>query len=206
MRTMAMEPAVHPVEVALDEFIARYQRAFPELLEPFDPAWRSPCELGEPLARAEQGPMIRWQPHRRTEPGSSDFAGLERALELSVHPDIKRYYGRYWSAGLEAEAPDGHVSLIFLWNEQDVRRLTENLIGHALAKQRARSSFSVFFACTEPDSELFLSVDNDTGAVLLERPGYRPMRQVAEDLASFIRTLQPAPPTLHPERMGLVEF
>ena len=40
------------------------------------------------------------------------------------------------------------------------------LIGHALAKRRARAPFSVFFACSEQDSELFLSVDNTTGEVL----------------------------------------
>ena len=115
-----------------------------------------------------------------------------------MHPDIKAYYGAYWSAGLEAEAVDGHVSLLFLWNLDDVARLNENLIGHAMAKQRAKSSMSVFFACTEPDSELFLSVDNATGAVLLEKPGYPPVREVADDLASFITTLVPRPPVLHP--------
>lgn len=203
---MTEDPVAHPVDAALDAFVERYQRAFPELLEPFDPAWRSPCELGEPLIRDDGGQVVRWRPRRRAGGDPGDFEGLEGALEFPIHPDVKRYYGRYWSAGLEAEAPDGHVSLIFLWNAEDVGRLTENLIGHALAKRRARSGFSVFFACTEPDSELFLSVDNDTGAVLLETPGHRPVRRVADDLASFIGALDPAPPTLHPERMGRVEF
>ena len=56
---------------------------------------------------------------------------------------------------------------------------------------------TVFFACTEQDSELFLSVDNETGAVVLEKPGYKPIRQVADDLESFIRTLVPRPPVVH---------
>ena len=42
------------------------------------------------------------------------------------------------------------------------------------------------------------SVDNATGAVLLEKPGYPPVREVADDLASFITTLVPRPPVLHP--------
>ena len=89
------------------------------------------------------------------------------------------------------------MSLLFLWNPADTDRLNENLIGHAMAKQRAKAPMSIFFACTEPDSELFLSVDNDSGSVLLEKPGYKPIREVAPDLASFLATLVPTPPVIH---------
>ena len=203
---MTHDVTLHPVEAALDAFVASYQAAYPELFEPYDPEWRSACERGEPERRPEGDQVVRWAPVLRRDAKLDDFAPLERALEHPIHPDIKRYYARYWSGGLEAEAADGHVSLILLWNEDDVVRLNENLIGHALAKRQAKSGFSVFFACTEPDSDLFLTVDNDSGAVLLEKPGYKPIRQVADDLASFLTTLQPAPPTQHPERMASVEF
>ena len=191
-----------PVGEALAAFVTRYLDEFPELYEVFDPAWRSPCEVGNPIRREDGIEVVRWQPLRRRY--ADDFAGLENALEVPVHPDIKAYYGAYWSGGLEAEAPDGHVSLIFLWNQQDTDRLVENLIGHALAKRRAKSPFSVFFACTDPNSELFLSVENNTGQVLLERPGYKPVRTVANSLAAFLATLTPASPYLHPERTELI--
>lgn len=192
------------VATALREFVDRYQKAYPLLEEVYDPDWRSQCEIGEPYHREDGIERIRWQPLAR-QPGSSieDFRPLERAIENPVHPDVKAYYGSYWSGGLEAEAPDGHVSLILLWNDDDRVRLIENLLGHVLAKRRARSPFSVFFACTEVDSELFLSVENATGAVLLERPGYAPLRQVADSLGEFISSLTPAPPELHPERQPL---
>ncbi|MEZ5561029.1 MAG: SecY-interacting protein Syd, partial [Pseudomonadales bacterium] len=141
-------------------------------------------------------------PRRRDAALQDPFQGLERALELRIHPDIKAYYGAYWSAGLEAEAPRGHVSLILLWNPEDGERLVENLIGHALAKRQARSPFTVFFACTEADADTFLSIDNDSGAVLLERPGAAPLETIAPDLASFLETLVPAPPEGHPEHGG----
>lgn len=179
-------------------FISRYLEAFPDLYEVFDPGWRSPCEVGDPVLRPDGIEVVRWQPVARRY--ADDFAGLENALETDIHPDIKAYYGSYWSGGLEAEAPQGHVSLLFLWNDTDARRLVENLIGHSLAKRRARASFSVFFACTENDSELFLSVENDTGRILLERPGYQPIRTVAESLEAFLGTLEPRSPFLHPER------
>lgn len=189
------------VSAALSRFVSGYLDAFPDLTEVFDPHWRSPCEVGDPFPGPDGVDVVRWRPVGRRY--ASDFSGLENALELTVHPDIKDYYGAYWSGGLEAAAPDGHVSLILLWNGADAERLVENLIGHAMAKQRARASFSVFFACTEEDSELFLSVENETGRVLLERPGYRPIRTVAESLKEFLGGLTPRSPYLHPERAAL---
>ena len=187
------------VESALAEFLDHTQKAYPDLRAPYDPDWRSPCEIGEPF-ETDEGLLISWRPKNRNPASAAeDFAPLERALEVSIHPDIKAYWGAYWAAGLEAEAVDGHVSLLFAWNPEDVERLNENLIGHALAKKVPKGGrMSVFFACTEPDSDLFLSVDYDSGAVLLEKPGFKPVRKVATDLASFLATLVPRPPQLHP--------
>ncbi len=189
------------VTEALDSFIEQYLRTYPRLEDIHDPRWRSPCEISEPYRDADGNDRIVWRPLKRIHPITpSDFFGIERALELEIHPDLKTYYGRYWSGGLEAEAPQGHVSLLFLWNDEDVIRLTENLVGHALAKRRSRSTFSVFFACTEEDSELFLSVENESGQILLERPGYKPLRTVAGSLAEFLDSLVPASPTEEPEK------
>ena len=55
-----------------------------------------------------------------------------------------------------------------------------------------RAPFTVFFACTEPESELFLSVDNASGEVVLEAPGAKPLRTVAPSLTVFLRGLDPA--------------
>lgn len=192
-------PESTAVAAALDDFVERYTARYPHLRDAFDPQWRSPCETGEPVSGADGSTWVPWRPLRRHGP-RDDFAGLERALECPIHPDVKTYYGRYYSGGLEAAAPEGHVSLLMLWNHEDADRLVENLIGHALAKRRARSPFTVFFACTEPESDLFLSVDNDSGAVVLEQPGHKPLRTVASSLAAFLSTLEPAPPHLHPER------
>jgi SecY interacting protein Syd len=192
-----------PTDVAaeLDVFVARYVADFPNLVDPFDPQWRSPCETGEPYESEDGVEVIPWRPLRRA--FADDFAGLERALEVPIHDDVKAYYGRYWSGGLEATADEGHVSLILLWNPADAQRLVENLIGHALAKRRARAPLTVFFACTEPNSDLFLSIDNATGAVVLEAPGAKPIRTVAPSLTVFLRGLVPAAPGMHPERRML---
>jgi len=186
------------VTAALASFVDRYLTRYPTLVDPFDRDWRSPCEVGQPYADTAGLQLIAWRPLRRS--FADDFAGLERALERPIHPDIKAYYGSFWSGGLEATAAEGHVSLILLWNPADGERLVENLIGHAIAKRRVHAPFTVFFACTEPDSDLFLSVDNDTGEVVLEAPGAKPMRTVAPSLTVFLRGIEPAAPGLHPER------
>jgi len=179
---------------SLDRFIERYLHAITPRPEPFDPEWRSCCELGQPFQDESGIRRIGWRPVRRTEPAGELLRGLERALDLELHPDIHAYYDRYWSASLDARAPDGPVSLIMLWNADDAERLIENLIGHSIAKRQTRAAFTVFFANTDPDSDYFLSIDNATGQVLLEQPGKRPLRVVAENLAHFLDSLEPAPP------------
>lgn len=154
-----------------------------ELAAPFDSEWRSSCELHQDTE------FTYWRPAPQETPVS--FDGLENALEYEIHPDIKSYYGSYWSGTLEADSEEGRVSLIQLWNQEDFDRLIANLIGHALAKQRLKQPMTVFFANTDPDSELFLSIDNTSGAILLEEPGRPPMRQVESDISTFIGRLTP---------------
>jgi len=183
-----------PVATALAGLMQQVQAKYGPLSVEYDAQWRSPCEVGEPFAATTPGQQnICWQPTRRQY--VDDFAGLENALETPVHPSIKTYYGAFWSAHIEAQAQDGPVSLLQVWNEDDRERLVENLLGHHLVQKRAKGPLSLFFACTEPDSDLILTVENATGAVLLERPGSKPLRQVSASLAEFLLTLAPAPPT-----------
>jgi len=169
--------------------------AYPVLCDPFDPQWRSPCETGEPRAALHVTPPaesasgshqtleVPWRPFARPASAADNlFEPLERALELKVHVDIKTFYASYYSGGLEADSPDGPVSLLQLWNDDDTERLIENLV----------------------DSDMFLTVENNTGHVLLERPGYRPVRTVANSLAEFLSGLTPAPPERHPERAAFL--
>ena len=179
------------VTAALTAFIERYMREMQQKRkslprQEYDPAWPSCCQLGEP----DTSGMITWRPVKRDQP--ADFSGLEYAFETTLHEDIKHYYGSFWSDGLAADCKEGEVNLILIWNEDDFQRLIGNIIGHALAKRRAKQPLTVFFACTEADSELFLSIDNTSGKVLLEQPGIPPLREVAPSLSHFIARLRPA--------------
>jgi SecY interacting protein Syd len=68
--------------------------------------------------------------------------------------------------------------------------LCENILGHALAKRHAKIPLTVFIACTD-EGEFMLSVDNETGEVVLENPGEAPVRVIEASLPKFLQRLQP---------------
>lgn len=172
------------VSTALSHYIERALTATlsDHFVAEFDPGWRSECEL------RQSGSHVLWKPSPQREP--INFAGLATAAAHPIHPDIQAYYGSFWSGSLEGKSEEGPLSLIQLWNPEDFDRLVENLIGHLMVKQRARLPFTVFFATTDVDSELFLSIDNDTGKILLEEPGRPPIREVETDIVRFLDRIE----------------
>ncbi len=176
-------------KAALDRLVRRYlvgcQRSSGSLpIQEHDPAWPSECQVGEPDADG----LIRWEPRERDT--AADFSGLERALDVEIHPDTKSFYGSYWGSAMEFEAAEGSVSLIQIWNDDDFDRLVENILGHAMAKQRIKAPLTIFIASTD-EGELMLSVDNETGRVVLEEPGSQPIREISPSLADFLDGLEP---------------
>lgn len=183
----------HLLTQALDDFVSHFltlcqEQGFPSA--EFESAWPSPCyrQTGQP------GDLLTWQPVRQDEerrPGEDMFARLAQALEVELHPDLITFYSRYWSDPLPAQAPDGELLLLQVWNEEDLERLRGNLIGHALDKQRRRLPLTWFVAIAQPDDDLVISLNNDDGSIWLEKPGKAPHYRLADSLADFIRDLTP---------------
>jgi SecY interacting protein Syd len=148
----------------------------------FDSDWRSMCEINH------VDDVTQWNPCPQSTP--VNFAGLANAADAAIHPDIQAFYRSYWSANLQLKSREGPVNLIQLWNQADFDRLVENLVGHLFQKRRSRQPFTVFFATTDPDTELFLSIDNETGKILLEEPGKPPIREVDTDIICFLNRLE----------------
>lgn len=155
----------------------------------FDSEWPSDCYQGEPNDKG----LVSWQPVRQTQHTEQMFKRLEEALGYEIHQDIQLWYSRYWSDPLPASCSEGDLSLLFVWNEADCERLRSNLIGHLLNKQKLKHRPTLFFACTEPDGDQFLSIDNETGEVWLEQPGKQPQRKLADSLSEFIADLTAMP-------------
>ncbi|MBV2128237.1 SecY-interacting protein [Arsukibacterium indicum] len=133
--------------------------------------------------------QVSWQPVRQQPP--ADFSNVEQALELTLHPDIKQYYSLYYGAGLGASHSRGPLQLLMVWDQADVARLQENIIGHILMKRRLKQPETVFFAITDDDS-IVLSVLNSTGEVYLETVGKDVKEKLASSLSDFFSQLSPA--------------
>lgn len=179
------------VSAALDRFIQRQSAQQPNLpLAIYDSKWPSECYYPSENTPLKDGERVAWKPVLQSG-NNSLFERIAEALETEIHPDIISYYSRYWSDPLPARAPEGELSLLLVWNEDDMERLRGNLIGHALQLRKQKQPLTFFFACTEPDGEYFLSIDNQTGEVLLEQPGRKPLRNLADSLADYLDTLEP---------------
>ncbi|MCH8536161.1 MAG: SecY-interacting protein [Alkalimonas sp.] len=173
---------------AWHDFIERslewYRQQQQPLLTERDKQLPSPCEL--PPATDDQ---VEWQPVLQA--SRLDFSAVEQALELSLHQDIKLFYGLYYGGGLAASHPDGKLLLLMPWHEADCDRLKENIIGHILMKRRLKQRETVFIAVTD-DEQTVISVLNETGEVFAERVGKEVERKLADNLAEFLQQLQPA--------------
>lgn len=150
-----------------------------------DEQWPSPCEQAE---TADKG-SVCWQPIVIDDEQLS-FDNVESALDLTLHQDIKTYFTTLYSDSLDAKCHEGELSLLFAWNYDDFQRLQENLIGHILMKQRLKQDETIFFAVTD-EEDTIISIDNNTGAVWVERVGCKPHKKLADSIAEFISQLTP---------------
>jgi SecY interacting protein Syd len=172
---------------AFDALIARFEQFWqtnPPPAVALDPDWPSPC-----LIDSADEHTSNWRPVRRGD--TVDFSGVEAALNLTLHPTITCFYGRYFSETLTAVYHGERVELVQIWNQDDTPRLLENLIGHLLMQRRLKQVETVFIATTS-DEMAIISVVNNTGEVVLETLGQGITRSLAGSLAEFLDALEPA--------------
>lgn len=154
-----------------------YQAPFAE----FEQHWPSPC-----LIEHIDGKHY-W---RATDKKNTElFDSIEEALEFSFHEDIKQFYGSFWANGLCVERDDINFNLIQTWNDEDQEQLKENILGHCFAKIKARLPLSYFIGSTFGDD--VVALEHDTGKVVLEKPGRKPHKVLADNLESFLLSLSP---------------
>ena len=153
------------------------ERSSAELVE-HDPEWTSPCELLPPDADG----MVRWRPVAME--SSPDFADLEAAAGIRLHPDIRAFYGSFWGWGGEGEHSGESVSLRVAWNPEDLDQIKQGIVEHVAVCAAHPTPATVHVANTA--SDLYFSVDNTTGEVLLEEPGHPRLQVVAPSLSRFL--------------------
>lgn len=149
-----------------------------------EPANPAPCQLS-----VLDEHQVSWQPVIQQPP--ADFSNVEQALELQLHSDIKQFYSLYYGAGLGASHSRGALQLLMVWDNADLARLQENIIGHILMKRRLKQAETLFFALTDDDN-IVLSVLNRTGEVYLETVGKEVKEKLAGSMAEFFTQISPA--------------
>lgn len=181
---------MHSIFLALDALFTRYinlhqmeNQRLPSVS--FDPPWPSLCTEIE--GNEDGDTVLFWRPIERKASGL--FENLESALELRFHPDVEAFYGAFWANGLSVVVGDLHFDLIQIWNQEDEEKLKQNLLGHAFAKRKNRLPMSWFIGATAGND--VICVDQESGQVVLEKPGYKAHEVLAENLESFLITLNP---------------
>ncbi len=185
-----MSVSMNPVFLALDALFTRYMNLhqmekdrLPSVS--FDPPWPSLCT--EIAGNEPSDTVLFWRPIERK--GSDLFISLESALELKFHPDVDAFYGAFWSNGLSVEFNELPFNLIQIWNEEDEENLKQNLLGHAFAKRKNRLPMSWFIGATSGND--VICIDQESGQVVLEKPGYKAHEVLAANLEAFLIGLKP---------------
>ena len=152
---------------------------------PEDELRPSPCRYDA------QHPEL-WKPWSR--PEMSDLQNIASALECVFHPAIHTYYGHGYAGQITASFKGLAVTLVQPWNEEDFERLQQNLVAHVLMLRRLKLPITLFLA-TVPDESRVISLDNETGEVVLEQLGKKKRWVLADSLPAFLQRLSPLPQT-----------
>ena len=91
---MTLQPDMMALHQAHSHFQQQHKQSLPTVEH--DPAWPSPCEVGEPSKLNE----IKWQAHARDPEGS--LAALATALECHFPDGLDGFYGAFFAGNITA--------------------------------------------------------------------------------------------------------
>ncbi|MEH0875956.1 SecY-interacting protein [Pectobacterium cacticida] len=139
------------------------------------------------VAESHEG-TVYWTPQPFTLPTVLD--GVERALDISLHPDVHAFYTAQYAGDMAARYDAISCQLLQVWSEDDFSRMQENLIGHLLTQKRLKLTPTLFLATTDSDMTI-VSLCNVSGEIILETFGTNKRQVLAPTLTTFLSHLHP---------------
>lgn len=178
---------IDQVQIALAAFTDRYCQLWRQQRNSY-PVNRELLGFASPCVIDSDSDQLQWQPQPFTLPANLD--AVSRGMEILLQPTVVSFYTSQFAAEMPARFDDQQLTLLQIWNEDDVERIQQNLIGHLLMKQRLKQSPTLFIATSDKDNQL-IAVDNLTGQVLLETLGSKKKQVLSDSLAIFLEQLTP---------------
>ncbi|QTF09593.1 SecY-interacting protein [Brenneria izadpanahii] len=179
------------MDYEVPQALAAFTRRYVELWRQetgHPPASEALYGVPSPCITESQGGEVFWLPQPFLPDAALD--GVERALDISLHPDIHAFYTAQYAGDMAAQFESVSCVLLQVWSEEDFSRMQENLIGHLLTQKRLKLPPTLFVATT--DSEMtMVSLSNVSGQVILEEFGTKKHQVLAPTLVDFLSRLTP---------------